>query len=65
LFALSAGQGSADDLPADLGPGLAAAGITAVVVDTDTLPLPREVLTGKGLRFVTAVNHRELYEVPR
>ena len=65
LFDLSAGEKSVDALPANLGPSLAGAGINSVVVNTDAIPLSREALTAKGLRFVIADGPRELYEVAR
>ena len=65
LFDLSAGQGSVEALPANLGPALAGAGINSVVVNTDAIALSQEALTGKGLRFVIADGPRELYEVAR
>ncbi|MEO7274346.1 MAG: hypothetical protein ABIX28_21420 [Vicinamibacterales bacterium] len=65
LFDLSANQGSAPSLPRDLSAGLAVAGISHVVVNTDRLSLPRAALTGSGLRFVVADGPRELYDVVR
>jgi hypothetical protein len=65
LFDLSAGEGSADALPVDLGAALAAAGVSSVVVNTDGVLVSRDALTSKGLRFVTADGQRELYDVIR
>jgi hypothetical protein len=65
LFDLSAGQGSAGALPADLGPALAAAGVSSVVVNTDAVLVSRDALTSRGLRFRMADGQRELYDVMR
>ena len=65
MFDRSAGEASLDALPANLGPALADAGISNVVVNMDGLSLSRNALAGKGLRFVVADGPRELYDVVR